>query len=391
MGNDRLPHLPRRMSEIESFRVMDLLARARELEAAGRDIVHMEIGEPDFSTPEPVVAAGMEALRRGITHYTPALGLPPLRAKIAQHYSSAYHVDVDPAQVVITPGASGALLLALGVLVDPGSRVLMSDPGYPCNRNFIRFLEGSAVKIPVGPETRYQLSSELIGRHWDEATVAAIVASPSNPTGTMLRRHELAALVAAVEGRGGRLIADEIYHGLVYGQTAVSALQISGNAFVINSFSKYFQMTGWRLGWMVVPRQYLREVEKLVQNLFIAAPTPAQYAALAAFDEPTLAILETRRVEFERRRDYLVPALQQLGFEISVVPDGAFYIYADCSRLTADSQSFCHRLLEEAGVAVTPGADFGEYLSARYLRFAYTTDLPRLEEGVARIGRYLGA
>jgi len=377
------------MAGIDAFQVMDILARARELEAQGRSVVHMEIGEPDFPTPEPIITAGRRALAEGRTHYTPALGLPALREAIAAFYGERYGIAVAPERVVVTPGASGALLLALGVLLNPGEQVLLADPGYPCNRHFTRFLEGEAVAVPVDETTGYQLTAELVARHWGERTAAALIASPSNPTGTVIRRDELGAIAAAVAGRAGCLISDEIYHGLVYGERAISALEVSDDAFVINSFSKYFQMTGWRLGWLVVPDGYRRAVEKLVQNLFIAASTPAQYAALAAFEPATIAILEARRAEMERRRDFLLPALRELGFGVPVTPQGAFYIYADCSRFSDDSQAFCRELLEQAGVAVTPGADFGGYHSGRYLRFAYTTRMAQLEEGVDRLRRFL--
>jgi aspartate/methionine/tyrosine aminotransferase len=384
------PHIARRMVDIDAFQVMDLLARARVLERQGRDIVHMEIGEPDFPTPAPVTAAAQRALAEGKTHYTPALGLPALRETVAAFYQQRYGVSVSAERIVITPGASGALLLALGVLLNPGERVLLADPGYPCNRHFVRFLDGAATAVPVDADTAWQLAPHHIQHYWEPNTVAAMVASPANPTGSLLGLDELRALGLAVAQHGGTLIADEIYHGLTYGERAVSALEVAPDAFVINSFSKYFQMTGWRLGWLVIPEIYVREVEKLAQNLFIAPSTPAQYAALAAFSDDTLAILEQRRAEFERRRDYLLPALRDLGFDIPLTPQGAFYIYADCRSLAADSQGFSCDLLEQAGVAVTPGADFGRYLPERYLRFAYTTELVRLQEGVARIRRFLG-
>lgn len=390
MTDTRPPRLAHRMADIESFQVMDLLARARELEGQGRDIVHMEIGEPDFPTPEPITAAAQRALAEGKTHYTPALGLPALREAIAAFYRQRYGVSVSAERIVITPGASGALLLALGVLLNPGDKVLLADPGYPCNRHFVRFLDGVARSVPVDADTAWQLAPRHIEQYWDSQTVAAMVASPSNPTGTLLGRDELAALAGAVAQRGGTLIADEIYHGLTYGERAVSAQEVAPDAFVINSFSKYFQMTGWRLGWLVVPEGYVREVEKLAQNLFIAPSTPAQYAALAAFSDETLAILEARRAEFQRRRDYLLPALRGLGFDIPLSPQGAFYIYADCSRLASDSRQLSRDLLEQAGVAVTPGADFGSHQPERYLRFAYTIDLARLQDGVERIRRFLG-
>lgn len=389
MTEKKPPHLARRMADIEAFQVMDLLARARVLEGQGRDIVHMEIGEPDFPTPDPVTAAAQRALVEGRTHYTPALGLPALREAIAAFYQQRYGVSVSPGRIVITPGASGALLLALGVLLDPGERVLLADPGYPCNRHFVRFLNGEAVSVAVEADTAWQLAPHHIEQYWDARTIAAMVASPSNPTGTLLGRAQLTALAHAVAGKGGVLIADEIYHGLTYNEHATSALEIAPETFVINSFSKYFQMTGWRLGWLVVPEGYVRAVEKLAQNLFIAPSTPAQYAALAAFTDDNLAILEARRGEFQRRRDYLLPALRELGFHIPLTPEGAFYIYADSSRLAADSHQLSRDLLEQAGVAITSGADFGSHQPERYLRFAYTTGLDRLQEGVARLRSFL--
>lgn len=381
--------IARRMGDIEPFHVMELLARARELEAAGRSIVHMEIGEPDFTTPQPVVEAAQKALAEGRTHYTPALGLPALREAISGYYRDHYGVEVPASRIVITPGASGALLLALGVLLDRDSEVLLADPGYPCNRHFVRFIEGCAKGIPVDAGTGYQLNSKILAQHWSSATRAAMVATPSNPTGTVITADELRAMAKLASEKGGALLVDEIYHGLIYDDRTPTALALSDEVFVINSFSKYFSMTGWRLGWLVVPDAYVREVEKLAQNLFIAAPTLAQHAALAAFLPQTLAILEQRREAFHRRRDYLLPALRQLGFDIPVTPQGAFYLYADCSRFTDDSFSFAAELLEQAGVAVTPGADFGNYLPEKHLRFAYTTSMEQLEEGVRRLAAHL--
>jgi aspartate/methionine/tyrosine aminotransferase len=382
--------IAQRMGDIGPFHVMELLGRARELEALGRSIVHMEIGEPDFTTPQPVIEAAQRALAEGRTHYTPALGLPALREAISGFYKSRYGVAVPASRIVVTPGASGALLLALGVVLDRDSEVLMADPGYPCNRHFVRFIEGRARAIEVGAATDYQLTAELLASHWTDATRAAMVATPSNPTGTLIPAGELAAMAELVGEKGGALLVDEIYHGLVYDSAAPTALGLSDDLFVINSFSKYFSMTGWRLGWLVVPEAYLRQVEKLAQNLFIAAPTLAQHAALAAFDEETLAILEQRRQAFRERRDFLLPALRGLGFGIPVTPQGAFYLYADCSRFSDDSFRFATELLEQAGVAVTPGIDFGDYLPEKHLRFAYTTSLESLADGVERIRRYLG-
>ena len=386
--------LAQRMRGIEPFHVMELLARAQALEAQGRDIVHMEIGEPDFPTPRPVCEAGIRALEHGELFYTPALGLPELRAAVAGFYRTRYGVTLDAARVIITSGSSGALLLAISTLVNPGDQVLMADPGYPANRHFVRMMEGEAKGIAVGPDTHYQLTPALLEQHWGSRTVAGLVATPSNPTGTLIAADDLTAMAAVAQARGGALIVDEIYHGLVYdhGESANgahTAADAGDNVFVINSFSKYFCMTGWRLGWMVVPPRYVREIDKLSQNIYLSAPTPAQLAALVAFEPETLAVCEARRVEFQRRRDYLVPALRGLGFDIPHTPPGAFYVYADCSRLTQDSYAFAHDLLEAAGVAITPGIDFGTYRASEHVRFAYTRPVARLREGVQRIAAYL--
>lgn len=393
----RPPHIARRMADIEPFHVMDLLARARALEAQGRDIVHMEIGEPDFVTPAPIREAAKRALDAGHTHYTPSLGLPALREAISAFYRSDYGVDVSPERIIVTPGASGALLLTMGVLVDPGDQVLMADPGYPCNRHFTRLMEGEAVGVPVGPQTDYQLSADLLEANWRERSVAALLASPSNPTGTLVSSDSLQAMHRVVEKRGGCLIVDEIYHGLIYDRcegeegVAQTALAISDQLFVINSFSKYFCMTGMRLGWLVAPEGYVRAIDKLAQNVFLAAPTLSQHAALAAFEPATRVILDQQRAAFRQRRDYLLPALRELGFAIPTTPQGAFYLYADCSRFSDDSATFAADLLEQAGVAVTPGKDFGSNAPQRHLRFAYTTSMRELEKGVARLAKFLSS
>ena len=386
----RAVHIARRMADIEPFHVMDVLARARRMEAAGRRIVHLEIGEPDFPTPEPIMEAGRKALADGHTHYTPAVGLPALRETIAGFYRDHHGVDVSPERIIITPGASGALLLVMAVLVDPGDQVLMADPGYPCNRHFVRTFEGEAVSVPVGPESAYQLTAEHLESHWSNRSVAAMVASPANPTGTLISAGTMKRMLAFTADRGGRLIVDEIYHGLVYDEEAVTALAHSPDVFVINSFSKYFGMTGWRLGWIVAPEDYVRPIDKLAQNLFLAAPTPAQHAALAAFRPETLEILNARREAFRERRDFLLPALRELGFGIPVTPEGAFYIYADSTAFDLDSQRLAECLLEEAGVAITPGLDFGHYRPEAHVRFAYTREIAELEEGVERLRRSLG-
>ena len=377
------------MSDIQPFHVMALLARARELEAQGRSIIHMEIGEPDFPTPQTVIDAGMRALQKGNIHYTPALGLPQLREAIAAFYLERYGLRISPSRIIVTPGASGALLLALGILINPGEKVLMSDPGYPCNRHFVRLIESLPIGIGTDAATGYQLTSDLIAKHWDAMTTAVMIASPANPTGTLVGPDSLRAIVEKVQALGGKLIADEIYHGLVYQGEAATALSVSDEVFVINSFSKYFGMTGWLLGWLVAPETYVRDADRLAQNIFLAASTPAQYAALAAFQPETIAILEQRCAEFQRRRDYLLPALRNLGLDVPIIPQAAFYLYADCSRFTENSEAFAWEALERAGVAITPGVDFGNHEARRHVRFAYTTSLENLREGVRRLDAFL--
>ena len=377
--------ISRRALEIEPFHVMDILARAKALEAQGRDIVHLEIGEPDFPTPQPIIEAGIKALQNQQTFYTPALGLTQLREAIAGWYQSRYDLNISPNRIIVTPGATGALLLVLGALLEQGKNVLMTDPGYPCNRHFARFLEGRAKPVPVDADSAFQLTPQHINDYWDENSQLALVASPSNPTGTVLLKPELQALADAVKAKNGTLIVDEIYHGLTYdGIQLPSVLEVDNEAIVINSFSKFFGMTGWRLGWAVVPESLEPVMDKLAQNLYLAAPTVSQYAALAAFQPETLEILESRRQAFEQRRDFLLPALTDLGFKIPAKPQGAFYIYADCSRFLnqqiPDSMTLSRYLLDKAGAAITPGNDFGEHLSQQYCRFSYTQEINVLEK-----------
>ncbi|MFG1489558.1 aminotransferase class I/II-fold pyridoxal phosphate-dependent enzyme, partial [Oceanospirillum sp. HFRX-1_2] len=315
--------------------------------------------------------------------------IPELREAIARHYQTAYGVDVDPARILVTPGASGALLLLAALLVNPGDQVMMADPTYPCNRNFMRLFEGQSQLIPVGADSHFQLSAEHIEQHWTDKTRAAMLATPSNPTGTLVNLEQLAEISQTVSAKNGALICDEIYQGLTYGVEAQTALAVNDDAFVINSFSKYFGMTGWRLGWLVAPECAMPELEKLAQNVFLSATTPSQYAALAAFQPDTIALLEERRAEFARRRDYLLPALRELGMSIPVTPEGAFYIYAGIDHLTDDSFKWCQDLLEEEGVATTPGLDFGIEGARTTVRFAYAASIDKLEEAVTRIGRFI--
>ncbi len=359
------------MADIEPFHVMDVQNRAHQLEATGRRIVHMEIGQPDFAAPPLVAEAAIEAIRRRRLGYTASIGIPELRQAISDYYRERLGVTVPSA------------------LVDPGDEVLMPDPCYPCNRHFVRLFEGRPRAIPVDEKQHYQLADADIRSHWSRATRGVLLASPSNPTGTAIPREELRAIIASVRRSGGFVVMDEIYQGLVYDGEASTVLELADDVFVVNSFSKYFNMTGWRLGWIVAPEIYVREIEKLAQNAFICPSAPAQYAALAAFRPETLAVLEERRREFRRRRDYMVPALRDLGFRIPVTPQGAFYIYAGCESFSADSTQFALQVLEKAGVAITPGLDFGSNHPERHVRFAYTRSLEDLEEGVEGIARML--
>jgi len=384
------PRPARRTDDIAPFFVMEILARAQALEAQGRDIVHMEVGEPDFPTPEPIVQAAQAALAGGHTRYTPAVGLPALRRAIADYYGRRFDAAVAPERIVVTPGSSVALQLVMAVLVDPGDAVLLCDPGYPCNRHLVRMVEGRTVALPVGPDNGFRPTPAQVDAAWTDRTRALLVASPSNPTGTVIGPDALRDLHRVVRAKGGCLIVDEIYQELAYESAPHTALALEADdVFVVNSFSKYFGMTGWRVGWLVAPPAFVGALDRLAQNLYIAAPTMAQHAAVAAFAPETITILEERRRTFGERRDWLVPALERLGLRVAARPEGAFYVYADCSALTDDSFRLAGRLLEEAGVAVTPGADFGMNRPERYLRFAYTTGLERLQEGVRRIGRFL--
>jgi aspartate/methionine/tyrosine aminotransferase len=378
-----------RMAQIAPFHVMELMARAQALEAEGKSVIHLEVGEPDFATATPIIEAAQRFLSGGQVHYTAALGLGQLREAISEFYDMRYGLDISPARIVVTAGASGALLLALGVLVNPGDEWLLPDPGYPCNRHFVRMLEGKPISLPVDAASNYQPTAAQIATTWGARTKGMMVASPANPSGTLLDFDSLAALFKVVARLGGTLLVDEIYHGLTYGVDTRSALAISDDVFVINSFSKYFGMTGWRLGWLVAPQRYIREIEKLAQNIYIAPSTIAQHAALAAFQPETITILEARRHEFSLRRDILLPGLRKLGFEIEAEPHGAFYVYAASNGLADDSFSLAERLLTRAGVAATPGLDFGANAPQDHMRFAYTVDRNQIIEGLARMAEVL--
>ena len=382
-----------RMKAIAPFRVMAILAEARRLEAQGKDIVHMEIGEPDFVSPTPVISAGRRALDAGRTHYTPATGLPALRSAIAGYYEARFGIDVPPGRIIVTPGASGALQLALAALINPGDRVVIPDPAYPCNRHMVALFDGEVVDLPVDRAQGFQVAPERLKSCVDTRTRMLMMASPANPTGQVNTGAQLAQMNDILRARSGAyLLCDEIYQGLQYeGPIETAAAMDADNVIVINSFSKFFGMTGWRIGWMVVPEPLADPVDRLAQNLFLAPPTLSQYAALSAFDAESMAVLEDRRLAFQQRRDFLYAALVELEFDPGPRPAGAFYLYADASGHTQDSAAFCADLLRHEGVALTPGVDFGRHLADRQVRFAYTTSLDRLEIGVERIRRFLRA
>jgi aspartate/methionine/tyrosine aminotransferase len=377
--------LAARLDHIAPFHVMELAKRAAELERQGRHIVHMGIGEPDFTAPPLVIEAATRAMADGRMQYTAAVGIPALREAIAAHYRNIYGLDIAPSRIIVTAGASAALLLACSALVDRGAEVLMPDPSYPCNRHFVAACDGKATMIPSGPEQRFQLSDEMVRAHWTDATRGVLLASPSNPTGTSIAHDELRKIVATVRENQGFTIVDEIYQGLSYDAVPFSALSLGDDIVVINSFSKYFSMTGWRLGWLVVPERLVPQIEKLAQNLFICASSIAQHAALACFLPESLAIYEARKEEFRRRRDYIVPALRELGFKVPVTPDGAFYVYADCSVLSDDADRLTIAMLDKAGVELVPGLDFGPHTARQYIRLSYATSMENLQEAVARL------
>jgi len=384
-----MPDLAERMTAIQPFYVMEVLDRAKSLERDGHPVIHLELGEPDFPSPARIVDAGVSAIKHGHTGYTQATGLPGLREAI----NAGYPVSIRPGyeRVLVTPGSSGALQMVFAAIVDIGDEVLMADPNYPCNSNFVRLYGGRPVGVPVDASTNYHLTAELVERNWTAKTRVVLVTSPCNPTGTVIEPEQMRRLIEVTERRGGVIVSDEIYHGLVYDAECVSALAYSPDVFVVNSFSKYYGMTGWRLGWLVAPRRYTYELTKLAQNLFISPNTPAQYAALSAFDPGVKSELEQRRLRFRDRRDYFVPALRELGFRIPVLPQGAFYIYADVSAFCDDSEAFALELLQQTYIGIAPGRDFGCHAPGRHVRFAYANDLANLKEAVSRMSAYLRA
>lgn len=378
-----------RVDRVAPFRVMHLLEMAQAREAQGHDVIHLEVGEPDFATPAPIVAAGQQALAQGKTRYTPAAGLPALREAIAGHYSERFNATVNPARILVTPGASGALLLASQLLVEAGDRVIMADPNYPCNRHFMALAGAEVDAVPVSRSSGWQLNAPLIEQHWQARTRLAMLASPSNPTGHTLTAEALTDVLSTVAARDGDVIVDEIYQGLNYDDAPLSATSLSADAFVVNSFSKYFGMTGWRLGWLVAPERAVEPLTRLAQNVFLAASTPAQHAALAAFTPECRETLEGRRTTLKQRRQVLLDGLAQLGLAPDLPPQGAFYIWLDIARYSRDSQAFCERLLVEENVAITPGTDFAVQGGEHHVRIAFTNDVERLQEALVRIGRFV--
>lgn len=372
-----------RRSDVAPFIVMDVMEAARAAEEAGRHIIHMEVGQPGTPAPEGARAALQQAMGQDALGYTVSLGLPALRGRIARHYGDRHGIDLDPARVIVTAGSSGAFLLAFTALFDAGERVALGDPGYPSYRQILRALSLDPVSIPTRPEDRFQPTPDQL----PEGIAGLIVASPANPSGTMLDRSALSALIDAAAGQGAAFVSDEIYHGIEYDRPAVSALEITDEVVVINSFSKYYSMTGWRVGWMVVPDALVRPVERLAQNMFICAPHAGQVAALAAMD--CRDELETNLAVYAENRRLMLDGLPKAGFDRIAPPDGAFYIYADVSHLTDDSRAFAAEILDRAGVAVTPGLDFDPDRGWGTLRFSYACTTADIAEGLHRLRRFM--
>lgn len=386
--------LSQRAGAIEPFYVMECAKAADELARSavcdpargGRPMIYLNIGEPDFTATEPVREAAERCLREGRTQYTPALGLDALRERISGWYRERFGLDIPARRIVLTAGASGALQLACLALIDAGDEILMPDPSYPCNRHFVTSAGGRPVLVESGPAERFQLSAERVRAAWGERTRGVLLASPSNPTGTSIARDEMRRIVETVRAHDGITLVDEIYLGLSFDEAyGASALGLGDDVITINSFSKYFCMTGWRLGWLVVPDALVPAVERLAQNLYICPSSVAQFAALACFERESIAEYERRRAEFRARRDFLVPALDKLGLRVPVMPDGAFYAWADCSAHHASSWDFVFDLMQRAQIAITPGRDFGQADTQRYVRFSYASRRDLLEEAVARL------
>lgn len=381
-------HISKKLDRIAPFYVMELLEEARKMEAAGEDIVHMEIGEPDFSTPEPIKEAALQAIRDNRTFYTESLGLPKLRERIAEYYYQEQGVDVSPKKIVVTSGTSGAFSLLASVLLGKNRTLVMSDPGYPCYRNFGLLAGADLVLVPVDERSGFRVTRSMIEKLTKRPHLV-MIANPSNPTGAIYDADALIALLDSVTARKGILLIDEIYRGLTYDGEFRSGVGISEDIIVVDGFSKAYAMTGWRLGWMVVPEELVRAIQKVSQNVYISAPTVSQHAAMAAFDAGDE--VERMKERYRERRTYLMNQLEGLGFQLPVLPEGAFYIYAGIQRWNLDSMLFVKRALSEAKVALTPGYDFGAYRAGEFVRFSYATDKSRLEEGCRRLREWLRA
>ena len=396
--------IAQRAERIEPFYVMEVAkaaaTMAREFEHTAKPMIFLNIGEPDFTAPPLVQAAAAKAIANGNTQYTQATGLPQLREKISAWYASRFSVNIAPNRIVLTAGASAALQLACLALIEAGDEMLMPDPSYPCNRHFVSAAEGRAILIPTTAEERFQLTRAKVEAAWGKHTRGVLLASPSNPTGTSIAPDELQRIAEYVASRGGITMVDEIYLGLSYeehfGHTALGLPgELGQNIISINSFSKYFNMTGWRLGWLVVPEALVPVIERIAQNLFICPSTIAQHAALACFEPDSLTEYERRRSEFKARRDYFIPELNRLGLTVPVMPDGAFYAYADCSKIAAQwglsgSWEFAFELMKRAHLAVTPGRDFGSSAPEKYVRFSTASSMAHLQEAIARLESVIG-
>ena len=375
--------ISRRAKEIPPFIVMDVLEKAHELERQGRHIIHLEIGEPDFATPECICQAAREAMVRGETHYTHSLGIPELREAIAEHYRHTYGVRVDPGHVLVTSGTSPALFMIFASLLEPGDEIIVSDPHYPCYPNFVRFLDGKPVFVNVYEEDGFQFRPDEIQKRIGPRTKAVLINSPSNPTGNLLSRNRMAKIAEL----GCPVISDEIYHGLVYGEEVHSALEFTDSAFILNGFSKLYAMTGWRLGYLIVPPEFVRPMQKVQQNFFISAGSVSQWAGLAALTHAQ-ADVESMRRTYDKRRRYMIHRLRELGFGLTVEPAGAFYVLANAKHLSASSYELAFEILEKAGVGVSPGIDFGQNAEG-YLRFSYANSLENIQEGLSRLENFL--
>ena len=376
----------KRVNDISPFFVMELLEKARAMEAKGEDIIHMEVGEPGFPTPSFVKKEAIRAIMDDRTFYTHSLGIPELRSRVAEHYSEAHRVNISPERIIITNGTSGAFLLLFGVLLERGSLLAVSDPGYPCYKNIAAFVDADILQIPVSEDSRFEITVEHLERT-DGSPDLLVLSNPSNPTGTIYSNESLSLLYEYLTLHNGVFIVDEIYSGLSYDKKPSSALSISDNIIVVGGFSKTFAMTGFRLGWMIVPEPLIRPLQKCAQNLFISPPSISQYAAISAFDNP--AEIDTMRKTYEERRNFLVPRLKSIGFSIPVYPDGAFYVYAGIEKWNIDSMDFVNKALSEAHVAITPGYDFGKFQANIHVRFSYTENIEKLQAGCDRLELWL--